>query len=844
MIVGLAPQMDDELACNLKPFSGWDGDKLAVLTAHAGIDLEDCRLETIVRCRPPRLGREEQPPKWDEVENCREYLEASLAATQPKVVITLGEMSTAWFLGRGVKFSSVRGKRQKVTINGQELVVIPMYSPAMVEGGKNPKLVQTLINDWKRVGLKPPLRYEQLGTYVEVDQPTLNRMLAQAWDQGYRQFAFDFETDPASHDWKGTFQARRGKPVGFSLAWEFGYAVYTTADVECIRWLLEHPDARIVAHNAKFEDMVCRAAAGIYIRNLYDSKLLAYLLRRNSTELKVLSWTELGIVQTKFEEVDWDDSEAVAQYGAADSDLTLRIYNYLEAELPKSLAWLHEEVERPLLRVIANMELRGIGLDREPLDKLRVQLETRLPEIDAELASAYPYVLQKKGGYEPPNWRSPDDKATVFFGTPYWKVEAMGEGCKRITKKEFPEKERSSHDYDEFGGEERGKQVLFRRFSNIQISPPGLGYKVKGKKKTDLDMLYHLERQGGESKIPGLLIERTSITTALSKDIGKLPELAQEDGRVHSSFHQAGGWEEGGGSVKASPETGRLSSSGPNLHNITHHGDTERPYLVEWGRQIRTGIIAAPGNKLVIADVGQEEPRIGAFKSGDNKLAEDVDSGDVYLVAAAAAFGKSTTEINREERQIGKRMFMAWLNRAGADGLLRSAWWLSRQDAWNVVYQLRETYPDFERWCAQIIRQLKRDGFVTTHFGRIIYRPGIFSDDAYAVSSAMRACIPDIIQGTAADVLKMAMVRVENSVFHDILTVRGETEVWHPTLGTVSNIHDEIIVEVPAEVVLPTAKVCLAMTDGLLPITLPVEVTFGDNWAEKKEVPGLEEENS
>ena len=836
--MAMNPGMNEELPCNLRPLIGWSGERLEVLAEHAGIDLAKCRLENIARCRPPRGTDGDMPPTWEEINNCAPFLDESLVATRPKLVITLGELPMKAFLGKGVKFSQVRGKRQTVTRAGLTFDVVPLYHPAAAAGGRNPKLVGVMIEDWTRLGLKPPLRYEALGSYAEVDRTTLNKMLTAAWAQGCRRFAFDFETDPESHDWKGTFQARRGKPVGFSVAWVPGHAVYTTADVECIRWLLEHPDVEIVAHNAKFEDEVCRESAGIYIRNLYDSKLLAYVLRRPSTNLKDLSWTELGIIQTRFEDVDWGDPVAVTQYAAADSDLTLRIYNYLEAEVyaapGRKLAWLYEEVERPLLRVIANMELRGIGLDRRPLDELRVTLEARLLEIDAELASAYPYVLQKKSGYEPPNWRSPDDKATVFFGAPHWRVVGHGDGHKRITQKEYPEKERTNDDYVGFGRKERGKQVLVRTYTQIHISPPALGYKVRGKRKTDLAMLYHLERQGGDSPIPALLIERTSITTALSKDIGKLPELVQEDGRVHTSFHQAGGWEEGGGAAKASPETGRLSSSGPNLHNITHHGDTERPYLVEWGRQIRTGIIAAPGNKLVVADVGQEEPRIGAFKSGDRKLAEDVDSGDVYLVAAAAAFGKPASEITREERQIGKRMFMAWLNRAGADGLLRSAWWLKRDDAWKVVYQLRESYPDFEHWCTTIIRGLKRVGYVETHFGRRIERPGIFSDDHFARASAERACIPDIIQGTAADVLKIAMVGVEEKLYRDIL--HGEKD-WNPTHGLVSNVHDELLGEVPTHLVVPTAEVFLHMTEGILPIELPVEVVYGQTWADKWPIP-------
>ena len=184
-------------------------------------------------------------------------------------------------------------------------------------------------------------------------------------------------------------------------------------------------------------------------------------------------------------------------------------------------------------------------------------------------------------------------------------------------------------------------------------------------------------------------------------------------GLVHTSFHQAGGWEETGGEHEAT-ETGRLSSSGPNLHNITHHGDTERPYVAEWGRRVREGIVAPTGWCVIKADLGQEEPRIGAFLSGDHILAAAIDSGDMYLVAAAMAYHKDAEQIDREERQIGKRMFMAWLNRAGPRGIQTSAYWLSTDEAKRVLRYLSSRFHRFEAWCRHKQQELRRVGYVRT----------------------------------------------------------------------------------------------------------------------------------
>ena len=237
MIVAMNPGMNEELPCNLRPLIGWSGEKLEVLTGHAGIDLAKCRLENIARCRPPRGPDGDLPPSKEEIENCAPFLRESIRLTRPTLVITLGELPMKWFLGPKVKFSTVRGKRHIVTVEGHTFDVVPMYHPAAAAGGRNPKLVGIMIEDWTRLGLKPPLRYETLGRYLEVSAGTLNTMLRAAWARGVRRFAFDFETDPTTHDWKGTFQARRGVPVGFSVACFFANRPASSVACSSVSWV-------------------------------------------------------------------------------------------------------------------------------------------------------------------------------------------------------------------------------------------------------------------------------------------------------------------------------------------------------------------------------------------------------------------------------------------------------------------------------------------------------------------------------------------------------------------------------------------------------------------------------
>jgi len=189
----------------------------------------------------------------------------------------------------------------------------------------------------------------------------------------------------------------------------------------------------------------------------------------------------------------------------------------------------------------------------------------------------------------------------------------------------------------------------------------------------------------------------------------------------------------------------------------------------------------------------------------------------MYLVAAAMAYHKDAEQIDREERQIGKRMFMAWLNRAGPRGIQTSAYWLSTDEAKGVLRYLGGRFHRFEAWCRQRQQELRRVGYVRTYFDRKVTFPQVWTGETWVMMKAERACIPGIIQGTAADVLKMVMVHMEWK-----LAGFGAFMVL--------NVHDEIVIECPLEVKGEVIALCKGMTVGLMPIHLPVEITWGYSW--------------
>ena len=714
------------------------------------------------------------------------------------MIVALGAQAAKWFLP-DCKISLDHGRVH----DWQGIPVVPMYHPAAAHPSRNPGLSTVMIEDWKLLGqfLKQGITVDNRD-YRRVTEGELAEYLV-----GAKSFAFDFETtDPR---WQGTFQPTRADMIGVSVAVTPDEGVYYFGEhlPNCLRTALSDPAVVKYAHNAVFEYIVARRQ-GVTVKNLHCTKLMAFCLRMSTTYLKGLTWTELGINQIQFDQVDWEDDEAVVKYGGADSALTLTLAPRLQQAMDAEGLTAIYEIERAALPVLGEIAMHGITLNSQPISDLRLALLQDLPELKAGILD---YFQATGSGI---NLGSADQLIRLLYGPKSWTCTEAREYQGRLVHD--PECVRKAcTEIACAGGVSTGAR------SELRWWPPGLNWPVKvrtetGQPATDMNTLRLYE---GEP-IVGDLVKLKSINRLLDNELKKLPILVHEDGRIHPTFHQAGHFEERG-QGKESPMTGRFSSSGPNLQNITHHGDAARPYVAEWAKQLRRGFVPSPGMVLVKGDIGQEEPRIGALIAGDDDLLRELTEGDVYCPVASLEFKRHITKADVEERQVGKRSWMAWLNGAGPEGIGQSAYWLSQHERHQIVKYLVNRHPKIETARKLLVEHLRETGYTETWFGRRVYRPEIWSGPGPARNHAERSVMPDRIQGTAADVMKIWMGRVRIPAgTHLLLTV-----------------HDELLVECPPNLVQAVIAGLERALRGIIPIPLPLEVWTGPNWSDMARIP-------
>lgn len=786
LVVAQAPGKQEEIQG--KPLIGWSGKKLYYLaTEIAGLDWSKLRRTNIVCCRPPYKAGGDLPPKPDEIRNCAPFLLSEITEAAPRLIITLGAPACKWFFPKA-KFKELRGKTQ-VWVHpetGDNYDVCPMYHPAAAAPGRNAGLYKTMESEWGGLA-----KTATVGTYSMVSGPEAQRHFE---EQKGTPFAFDFETEdnhwpPLSVEEAGgfqlnpkkdhTFQAVRARPIGWSYAFEEGEAFYCTDSVEYIRFALEDPDWTTYVHNALFEFAVCKNG-GIALRGYHDTKLMAFLLGEPSTTLKDLSSVLLGVRQTLFTEVDWENIEEVIQYGAADSDYTLRLAHILEARLRLEYRlWeVYTSIDLPSVETLSDAQRDGFYVDT-------VRLATVRANVERERRGTYDFLVGEYGS-EDINFDSGPQVADWLYSSP-----DKGEWV--------PTKELKTR-------------------THIKWRPPGLGLPILvrtegGLPSTAINTLHKYDHP-----VTDALIKYSSEGQFLSGHARNFLFLCQEDGRIHPSYHLSGHWEVDDDDKTLAPSTGRVSSTGPNAQQVTNYGDDSRPYVYQWGQSLRRCIQPAEGFVFLEADFAQQEPRIAAMVSGDTYMNDLLQTDDVYKPAAVDLYDIPIEEVTKDQRQIGKRAWMAWLNRAGPAGIQRSAWWLTTKEADIWLATQHDTYHVFTDWCAEQFAFLIKHGYVETWYGRRIYIPTVASNAKVDREAAYRACIPGVIQGTGADVFKLCL-KEAGPYIHSI---GGRT----PLL-----IHDAIVAEVPLSRAQDAVTYLKGMSKDMMPSPLPIEVMQGFNWS-------------
>jgi DNA polymerase-1 len=344
------------------------------------------------------------------------------------------------------------------------------------------------------------------------------------------------------------------------------------------------------------------------------------------------------------------------------------------------------------------------------------------------------------------------------------------------------------------------KQIGAIFFDELKL--PVIAKTPKGAPSTSEAVLEQLAAEGYE--LPQLIVEHRGLTKLRSTYTDKLPALINPDtGRVHTSYHQA---------VAA---TGRLSSSDPNLQNI--------PIRSEDGRRIRRAFVPEPGFKMLAADYSQIELRIMAHLSGDERLLAAFEAGqDIHRATAAEIHGLRPEEVSDEQRRSAKAINFGLIYGMSAFGLARQLG-TERSVAQEYVDLYFARYPGVRAFMDRIRAQARADRYVETLFGRRLYLTNINHSNNQLRSAAERTAINAPMQGTAADIIKRAMIQVDHWIQTD-----------QPPVRMIMQVHDELVFEVADDAVDAAAERIKGIMQSAAELSVPliVDTGVGDNWDE------------
>ena len=343
------------------------------------------------------------------------------------------------------------------------------------------------------------------------------------------------------------------------------------------------------------------------------------------------------------------------------------------------------------------------------------------------------------------------------------------------------------------------KQLGEILFEKLQI--PVLKKTAKGAPSTKEEVLQELAL---DYPLPKVLLEHRGLAKLKSTYTDKLPTMINSvTGRIHTSYHQSG------------TATGRLSSSDPNLQNI--------PIRSAEGRRVRQAFIAAPGCKLVAADYSQIELRIMAHLSEDPSLLAAFSAGqDIHRATAAEVFGVAAEEVTVDQRRSAKAINFGLIYGMSAFGLARQLN-INRKQAAEYIELYFTRYPGVQNYMNNIRHTAAENGFVETVFGRRLYLPEINASNGMRRQAAERTAINAPMQGTAADIIKLAMINVHNWLENSDLTSK-----------IIMQVHDELVLEVPESEMDEVQKGLNDLMESAAELLVPlvVDIGIGDNWDE------------
>lgn len=599
--------------------------------------------------------------------------------------------------------------------------------------------------------------YDLYSTIQSIDQ--LNEWKEKISEKGY--VAIDTETD--------SLNAIEANLIGFSFAISNNEACYIpikhlekSPQIELnqalviLKEIMEDQSILKILHNKKYDGLVLQKY-GISIAPYDDTMLISYsigsggirhnldALAKNYLSHNALSFKEIagtGKNQKVFNEID---ISTASKYAAEDADITLRLWKLLKPKLAEDrLSSVYETIERPLAKIIMEMEKHGVSVDEKILNKLSEKFASKIKKIE--------------------------------------------EKCFEVVGVEF-----------NLGSPKQVGEILFDKLG------------IKGGKKTpsgswstDADTLTFLASNG--NALPKLLLEWRGLSKLKSTYTDALPTfINKKTNRIHTSY------------AMSSTSTGRLSSSDPNLQNI--------PIRNEDGREIRSAFIAEEGSSLISADYSQIELRIIAHMANDNNLKQAFkEKIDIHSLTASEVFGVPLKDMNNEIRRRAKAINFGIIYGISAFGLSNQLG-ISRSEASDYIRSYFEKFPSIKDYMETTKEFAKDNGFVKTLFGRKCIIDSSMSRGPGGKAFMDRAAINAPIQGTAADIIKRAMIKIPQTLKKENLSSK-----------MIMQVHDELIFETKDEDVEKTINLVKnEMSNAHKPIIelsvdLEVEAAFGKNW--------------
>ncbi len=617
----------------------------------------------------------------------------------------------------------------------------------------------------------PPLRTEHLPRPTEATVVTDEAGLAALCEALERapRFAFDVETDaldPMSAGLVGlSFAVEEGRGYYVPVGHRDGSPQLPLARVlEALRPILSDPGRPKVGHHVKF-DLLVLARHGVEAQGLaFDTMVAEWVLNPSAygLSLKHLAWLRLGVEMTTIEQLI---GKGRGQRSFADVPVSAAApYAAADADLTLRIARVQEEELRRqgLWRLFTEIEI--------PLIPVLVRMELAGILIDVPLLQQMSKEFERR-------------------------IQVLAQEIYRWVGYAF--------------NLDSPRQLSDALFGKLQLPTANVPRTGTGMYSTSSEVLESLR---GTHPVIDLILEYRQLAKLKSTYVDALPRMIHPaTGRIHPIYHQTG------------TVTGRISASDPNIQNI--------PIRTELGRQIRRAFVAPPGSVLLSADYSQIELRILAHITRDPGLIAAFQAGeDIHRATAAKAFGIPMDQVTEEQRNFAKRINYGLIYGMSAHGLAQQLG-ISRREAERFIQQYFAAFPRVKAYIEAVKAQVARQGYVETLLGRRRYFPELMPAGPgqpprrlpEAVRrKAEREAINAPIQGSAADLIKLAMIRIDRALQEHGLRAR-----------MIMQVHDELVFEVPEEEVETVRALVEERMRNAYPLAVPleVEIHIGRHWS-------------